>query len=216
MKLAKYATLLIAGLLATPAFAEEQGTGIYADSCGYPDRTYDISIYDDGLAEVIVNNNALFSNVDTSYSFFGDSTPSDFLVAIMFNPGDSPLPDYKGQTGWIEIWYGENSLYALENGRGSKELSFCGHDMSDANTGGQSNREPSRWVVSHVSDRADALYVYAGPSAREEIIGSLFIGDYVANFGGCVDSGRHTWCEVKLEGEGSFTGWVDDRYLREQ
>jgi len=216
MKLVKYTGLLVAAFLGAPAFAEEQGTGFYADSCGYPERVYDISIYDDGLAEVIVNNNALYSNVDTSYSFFGDTTPSDFLVAVMFNPGDSPLPDYKGSTGWIEIWYGENNLYALENGRASKELSFCGNNMNDADNSDQSNSEPSRWVVSHVSDGADALYVRAGPSPREEIIGSLFIGDYVANFGGCLPSGRHTWCEVKLEGEGSFTGWVDARYLREQ
>jgi hypothetical protein len=43
----------------------------------------------------------------------------------MFDAKNTPLPPYKGQTGWIEIWKSSKGYYALENGRASKELKLC-------------------------------------------------------------------------------------------
>jgi len=54
-------------------------------------------------------------------------TPSDFVVAIMFDKDNTPLPPYRGQTGWIEIWKGSKGYYALKNGRAGKQLNQCTH-----------------------------------------------------------------------------------------
>ncbi len=111
-------------VVAGPALAEEPGSGLYAENCSKPFSGYDITINSDGMATV-QNKGEVYENVLTSYSFFGDDTPSDFIVAIMFDENSSPLPPYKGDTGWLEIWESDPDPYLLENGRASKEMGFC-------------------------------------------------------------------------------------------
>jgi len=119
------AVFAAAALLATPVFADEPGSGYYAKDCGNPGGGWNIIINKDGTATVEGDPDS-YDKVLTSYSFFGNDTPKDFVVAIMFDENNSPLPAYKGQSGWIEIWdRGEGSFYALENGRASKELKRC-------------------------------------------------------------------------------------------
>jgi len=112
------------GILAISAMADEFGSGYYAQDCAHPGGGYNIVIYKDGTA-MVEGDPDVYEHLLTSYSFFGKDTPSDFLIAILFDAKNSPLPPYKGQTGWIEIWKNGNSLYALENGRASKELKLC-------------------------------------------------------------------------------------------
>jgi len=116
--------LLGAAILTSLASAAEPGSGYYAKDCAHPGGGYNIVISQNGTA-MVESDPDVYENLLTSYSFFGKDTPSDFLVAIMFDAKNSPLPPYKGQTGWIEIWKRGNSYYALENGRASKELQLC-------------------------------------------------------------------------------------------
>jgi hypothetical protein len=117
---------LLAGvaILTSLSLATEPGSGYYAKDCAHPGGGYNIVISKDGTA-MVESDPEVYKNVLTSYSFFGKDTPSDFLIAIMFDAKHSPLPKYKGQDGWIEIWKKGNSYYALENGRASKELQLC-------------------------------------------------------------------------------------------
>jgi hypothetical protein len=207
----KFTAIVLACLMFGPAFAAEQGTGYYAADCQYPDPGYDITIYNDGTADVMRGNKA-YRDVMTSYSFFGDTTPSDFLLAILFDPSDNPLPDYKGSSGWIEIWEGENSYIALENGRASKQLNYCAANAGEMG-GSQQSGEPESWVVANVPAN-DVLNVRAGPSTKNEIVGALANGDRVSNLGGCRKTGSQTWCEIKMVGDMPFAGWVNARYLR--
>ena len=124
MSFKKHSLLIAALLLGTFAQASEPGSGYYAKNCAHTKGGYNLFINKDGSATVETDK-ALYKDAITSYSFFGNDTPSDFLVAIMFNEKHSPLPAYKGNTGWIEIWKKGGGYYALENGRASKELKFC-------------------------------------------------------------------------------------------
>ena len=125
MSFKKHSLLIAALMLATFAQASEPGSGSYAKNCAHAKAGYNFFINKDGSVAVETSK-ALYKDAITSYSFFGNDTPSDFLVAIMFNEKHSPLPAYKGKTGWIEIWKKDGGYYALENGRASKELKFCG------------------------------------------------------------------------------------------
>lgn len=207
----KFTAVILACFMFGPAFATEQGTGYYAANCDNPDPGYDISVYGDGTADVMRGNSA-YRDVMTSYSFFGDATPSDFLLAVLFDRENNPLPDYKGESGWVEIWKGENSYYALENGRAGKQLFYCAANAGEM-AGRQQPRHPDTWVVANVPAN-DVLNVRAGPSTKNEIIGALGNGDLVSNLGECRKTGSQTWCEIKMEGEMPFTGWVNARYLR--
>ena len=120
----RLALVLLLGLGSTLLTAAEPGSGYYAKDCRHPGGGYNILISKDGTAEV-ESDPEVYEKVMTSYSFFGNDTPSDFVVAILFDAKHSPLPPYKGQTGWIEIWKGSKGYYALENGRASKELKQC-------------------------------------------------------------------------------------------
>ena len=111
-------------MLAGPVLADEPGSGYYARSCDNPAGGYGITINKDGTA-LVVTDPDVYKNVMTSYSYFGKETPSDFLVAIMFDEKNSPLPAYKGESGRIEIWKKGKGYIALENGRASKELKQC-------------------------------------------------------------------------------------------
>jgi hypothetical protein len=116
--------VLFMTILTSLSLASEPGSGYYAKNCAHPGGGYNIVISKDGTA-MVESDPDVYENVLTSYSFFGNDTPSDFLVAIMFDAKNTPLPPYKGQTGWIEIWKRGNGYYALENGRASKELKLC-------------------------------------------------------------------------------------------
>ncbi len=121
-KLVSAFTLVV--MTSGPALAGERGSGYYAANCKDSGGGYAITINKDGTASVDRDPKS-YENVLTSYSFFGKDTPSDFVIAIMFDEKNSPLPAYKGQSGWIEIWDNGKSLYALENGRASKKLKLC-------------------------------------------------------------------------------------------
>lgn len=118
------------------AFASEPGSGVYARSCAAVEPTARgeviIDISADGSAEVTTGG-AIYPDLLTSYSFFGDATPAEFLIAVMFGPDASPLPappapDETGP-GWIEIWNGTENFFALENGQPEARLEFC-HDLA--------------------------------------------------------------------------------------
>lgn len=206
----KYTAIIAFCLAASPALATEQGTGYYAADCQKPAPGYDILIRDNGTADVTVGNRA-YRYVMTSYSFFGSTTPSDFFLAILFEPGNSPLPDYKGQSGWIEIWKGENSFYALENGRASKQLYYCAATAGEASA--QQSQGLGTWVVANVPAN-DVLNVRSGPSTKYKIVGGLGNGDRVSKAGDCTKSGSSTWCEIRMGGNMPFSGWVNARYLK--
>jgi hypothetical protein len=115
---------LIATLFTGFSMANEAGSGYYAKDCKHPGGGYNIIIKKDGTATVETDPD-VYENVLTSYSFFGNDTPSDFLVAILFDAKNSPIPEYKGNPGWIEIWKNSKGYYALENGQSSKTLMQC-------------------------------------------------------------------------------------------
>lgn len=124
MVIKRISVFVLATMIAGPSLAGERGSGFYAADCGSPGGGYAIIINKDGTAQIDSDPDS-YKNVLTSYSFFGNATPSDFVIAILFDEKNSPLPPYKGQPGWLEIWDNGKSLYALENGRASKELIFC-------------------------------------------------------------------------------------------
>lgn len=115
---------LLAAVTATPLLATEPGSGVYAEDCMQKAAGYVVTINSDGTANVIANGVA-YENAITSYSFFGDDTPSDFLVAIMFEKDASPVPSHEGDAGWIEIWKDGEATYALINGHKSDEFDTC-------------------------------------------------------------------------------------------
>ncbi len=119
------ASILTSVLLAAamPAAAAEPGSGIYAEDCAKPEAGYAIAIGADGSAAVD-HGGERWEDVLTSYSFFGQSTPADFHIAILFDT-TGPLPSKDGMFGWIEIWKGEAAFYALPNGDKKKRLLFC-------------------------------------------------------------------------------------------
>jgi hypothetical protein len=116
--------LLASTILTSTAMADEPGSGYYAKDCTHPGGGYNIVIDKNGTA-MVESDPDVYEHLLTSYSFFGNTTPSDFQVAILFDAKNSPLPQYKGQTGWLEIWKTDNSFLLLENGRASKELKLC-------------------------------------------------------------------------------------------
>jgi hypothetical protein len=117
------AAFAIALTSSVPALAAEPGSGIYASDCSDAASGFAVSINSDGTATV-ENKGKTYDNVLTSYSFFGDATPSDFLIAVMFDQGASPIPALK-RDSWIEIWKGDPDTYALVNGQKTERLDLC-------------------------------------------------------------------------------------------
>ena len=115
---------LTTALISTFTLAAEEGSGYYAENCKHPGGGYNIIINKNGTA-MVESDPEVYENVMTSYSFFGNDTPSDFVVAIMFDAKNSPLPGYKGNDGRLEIWKDGKSYYLLENGRKAKKLQLC-------------------------------------------------------------------------------------------
>ncbi|MFO1104998.1 MAG: hypothetical protein U1E34_02770 [Amaricoccus sp.] len=111
--------------LASAGHAAEPGSGVYAADCADLAAAFTIDIGADGSAQV-TKGGATYSGLLTSYSFFGDQTPEDFRIAILFGDKASPVPQVEGRPGWIEIWNGESDFYALVNGAPDPQLGFCG------------------------------------------------------------------------------------------
>jgi hypothetical protein len=112
-------------VVTTEATASEPGSGVYALDCASSDETHRISIRGDGSAEVQLGETT-FMELLTSYSYFGDRTPSDFLVAVLFDPEASPIVAGPDGAPRIELWSSEGAYYALINGDTTKRLSYCG------------------------------------------------------------------------------------------
>lgn len=116
------AALVVAASLAT---ASEPGSGVYALDCASSDETYRISIRGDGSAEV-QRGETTFMELLTSYSYFGNRTPNNFLVAVLFDPEASPIAAGPDGSPRIELWSGESAYYALINGDTKQRLDYCG------------------------------------------------------------------------------------------
>ncbi|HBG99267.1 MAG TPA: hypothetical protein DDY29_11285 [Rhodobacteraceae bacterium] len=118
-------TLAVSSLaMALPAAAEEPGSGLYAADCADPAAGYRIAIMADGSAEVQQGATTL-AELLTRYSYFGDATPADFLIAVLFDPEASPFAQGADGAPRIEIWKGEAAFYALVNGDPDRRLMSC-------------------------------------------------------------------------------------------
>lgn len=124
---AAVARLLAAALVlpASLATASEPGSGVYALDCASSDETYRISIRGDGSAEVQLGETT-FMELLTSYSYFGNRTANNFLVAVLFDPEASPIAAGPDGSPRIELWSGESAYYALINGDTKRRLDYCG------------------------------------------------------------------------------------------
>ena len=111
-------------LFAKAAWADEPGSGLYAEDCRTPDTGFAVEIAADGTAEVTAGGE-VYSDLLTSYSFFGVRTPADFHIAVLFGRERSPVPMKDGAPGWLEIWKGEAAYYLLINGETEPRYSFC-------------------------------------------------------------------------------------------
>lgn len=112
------------------ASAEEnlaaEGSGIFGLDCEAATGRYEIILSegDDGFVSAqVTGDSGRFEDLLTSYSYMGDATPTDFLIAIMFDPTNAPVPDSDDPR--IEIWKGENAYYALVNGNEDERLDYC-------------------------------------------------------------------------------------------
>jgi len=119
--------LLIAGLTALPliSHAAATGSGVYASDCDKPQEGYRIAIQENGDGAVQFGENT-FMELLTAYSYYGDQTPQDFHIAVMFDREGSPFPPGADGDPRIEIWKGEAGYYALLNGDRKQRLIFCG------------------------------------------------------------------------------------------
>jgi uncharacterized protein len=156
-------TVLLAAIAAfwvSAAEAYEPGSGLYAADCEAPGSAYSLAIAGDGTAEVKTGG-AVFRDLLTSYSFFGDSTPPDFHIAVLFSRDFSPLPAVDGQPGWLEIWRGEAAYYALLNGDRSRQLYFC-RDLEETASPGPS------FPCDKASGEVESLICEDGELARQD------------------------------------------------
>ena len=118
--------VLVAGLAALPTMSQATatGSGVYASDCDSPEDGYRIAIKDNGEGEVQFGETT-FLELLTAYSYYGDQTPQDFHIALMFDPDGSPFPPGADGDARIEIWKGESGYYALLNGDKQQRLVFC-------------------------------------------------------------------------------------------
>lgn len=104
----------------------EAGSGIYGFDCEAATGRYEIILRkgEDGFVSAqVTDDSGRFEELLTSYSYMGDTTPADFLIAIMFDPKNAPVPDADDPR--IEIWKGESAYYALVNGNENEKLVYC-------------------------------------------------------------------------------------------
>jgi len=108
----------------------EEGGGVYAADCSADGGKFAIRLNkgDDGFVTADVDHDSKsYNDVLTSYSFFGDKTPTDFLLAVLFEAANAPVP-VSGEAARIEIWKDGKSYYALINGDKSQKLHFCANE----------------------------------------------------------------------------------------
>ncbi|QIG53751.1 hypothetical protein G6N82_05925 [Altererythrobacter sp. BO-6] len=106
--------------------AMEAGSGVYGLDCEAETGRYEIILNksEDGFVSAqVTDDSGRFEDLLTSYSYMGDATPADFLIAIMFDPTNAPVPDAEDPR--IEIWKGENAYYGLVNGNRDERLDYC-------------------------------------------------------------------------------------------
>ncbi|MFN9499126.1 MAG: hypothetical protein ACK57E_11895 [Erythrobacteraceae bacterium] len=110
------------------ASASEAGSGTYASDCSDAASAFVVSLVkgQDGMVEGEVKAaGKTYSNLLTSYSFMGDATPSEFLIAVIFDEANAPV-DAKVEGGpRLEIWKDSGSFIALMNGDKAKKLALC-------------------------------------------------------------------------------------------
>lgn len=111
-------------VVATGAAAGEPGSGIYGKTCGAGSDVYRVNIRSDGQGEVQIGETT-FLELLTSYSYYGDGTPADFHVAILFNRDTSPIAAGADGDPRLEIWQLGATYYALINGNPARKLRFC-------------------------------------------------------------------------------------------
>jgi len=110
----------------TTTVVNEAGSGVYGFDCEAATGRYEIILSEgeDGFVSAqVTDDSGRFEDLLTSYSYMGDATPADFLIAIMFDPTNAPVPDSDDPR--IEIWKGENAYYALVNGNEDESLDYC-------------------------------------------------------------------------------------------
>lgn len=118
--------LALIGLSSLPAHAGARAAnGVYAMDCLKPGSGYIIDIKADNMV-TIEKNGKTYKNGILSYSFLEEKRHADFVVAILFDDTPSPIYTRNGKPSWIEIWNDGTSLYALENGKRSARLAYCG------------------------------------------------------------------------------------------
>lgn len=112
---------------ATAATSGEPGSGTYAADCSKAGDGFAITLAKgaDGMVGATVKQGGKsYDNLLTSYSYMGQDTPQNFLVAVLFDEGKSPVPASEDGAS-LEIWKGEAAYYALVNGDKAKRLMFC-------------------------------------------------------------------------------------------
>ncbi|MCF6321919.1 MAG: hypothetical protein L3J32_09155 [Rhizobiaceae bacterium] len=119
----RIAVFVLATMIAGPSLAGERGSGFYAADCKNPGGGYAITINKDGTAQVDSDPNS-YKNVLTSYSFFGNDTPSDFVIAILFDEKNSPFHPIKGNRAGLKFGTMEIVFMRWKTVAPAKNLNF--------------------------------------------------------------------------------------------
>jgi hypothetical protein len=107
------------------------GDGKYAYDCTKPDTVVEITMngYSAAIkltAATVRYKGRTYPNLKAMYDFYGRTASPDFLAAIMFDRGQSPLPNKTRDGGsYFEIWKLGSGYYLLENGNKAIRLSAC-------------------------------------------------------------------------------------------
>jgi len=120
----KFVSLILLLGMATGATAGEPGSGVYGKTCGAGSDVYRVNVRSDGQGEVQIGETT-FLELLTSYSYYGDRTPADFHVAILFDRDASPITAGADGDPRLEIWELGATYYALINGNPARKLQFC-------------------------------------------------------------------------------------------
>lgn len=116
----------VASTSETTTAANEAGSGVFGFDCEAATGRYEIILskdVDGFVSAQVTDDSGSFEDLLTSYSYMGDATPANFLIAVMFDPTNAPVPDADDPR--IEIWKGENAYYALVNGNEEDRLDYC-------------------------------------------------------------------------------------------
>jgi hypothetical protein len=80
----KFSLFALAVMMWGSVEAGEPGSDYCAENCANSIGGYNITINKDGSA-MVETDPTIYENIMTSYLFFGKATPSDFVVAILFD-----------------------------------------------------------------------------------------------------------------------------------